>query len=592
MYAKKNRNRSLLMKAALQEIPCDLTVTNIRFLNIFTGEIYPAQVDILDGFVVRVREEGQETVLPSKNIYDGGDAYLIPGFIDVHMHVESTMMIPEQLGRAVLPWGTTTICTDPHEIGNVMGIEGVEFMLENGKKSALRQYILAPSCVPAVPGLESSGACFEAPEIRSLLEKEGVIGIAEIMDFVGVYKDSKRMHDIIDEGYKKQVFLQGHAPTVTGKELCAYRLGGPESDHESQSADEVREKLRLGIHVNVRGSSLCDVVPDLIRGLDGHRWYDHVSFCTDDVHASDLLSDGHVNRVVKRAIGAGMNPVDAIKCATLNAAKELGFQDLGAVAPGYAADFQLVRRLDAGQPEAVFVDGKLTARNGIYLGNDKAPVASDFKNTVNIPQISSEEDFLLRVPEGYEGDTIAVNVMVPSEDKILRTIRAIRLPVKNGAVSLEGQPKLQFVSVINRYGNGRQVIGVFEDFGLKEGAFATTITHDSHNLLVVYRDPQCAFKAAKALKASGGGICAVRENDGDHSVSVLSLPAAGLMSNLPCQEMAKQIDRVQSAVQEITTPDTSLLDASIMSLTALPGVTITDFGLVDGISQSLLPVFP
>ena len=588
MYAKKEKDRSRLMKAALQEIPCDLTVSNVRYLNIFTGEIYPAQVDILDGVVVRVREEGQETACPSREIYDGKDAYLIPGFIDVHMHVESTMMIPEQLSRAVLPWGTTTICTDPHEIGNVMGIEGVEFMLENAKKSALRQYVLAPSCVPAVPGLESSGASFEAPEIRTLLEKEDVIGIAEIMDFVGVYKDSPRMHAIIDEGLKKNAFLQGHAPTVTGRELCAYRLGGPESDHESQSAAEVREKLRLGMHVNVRGSSLCDVVPDLIRGLDGHRWYDHVSFCTDDVHASDLLADGHVNRVVKRAVAAGMSSLDAIKCATLNAAKELGIQDLGAVAPGYVADFQLVRRLDGSQPEAVFMEGRKVAENGVYTGCDPEPAASSFKNTVNIPQISSAADFILTVPENYAKDTIEVNVMVPSADKILRTVRPVSLPVRDGAVSLEGREDLQFVSVVNRYGNGKQVIGVFENFGLCEGAFATTITHDSHNLLVVYRDPESALKAVQALQACGGGICAVK----DSKASVLELPVAGLMSNLPCRQMAERIETVQKAVQEITTPETSLLGASIMSLTALPGVTITDFGLVDGISQTLLPVFP
>ena len=248
MYAKKEKDRSRLMKAALQEIPCDLTVSNVRYLNIFTGEIYPAQVDILDGVVVRVREEGQETACPSREIYDGKDAYLIPGFIDVHMHVESTMMIPEQLSRAVLPWGTTTICTDPHEIGNVMGIEGVEFMLENAKKSALRQYVLAPSCVPAVPGLESSGASFEAPEIRTLLEKEGVIGIAEIMDFVGVYKDSPRMHAIIDEGLKKNAFLQGHAPTVTGRELCAYRLNAPGLGKELGCTLETPRDMYLGFY--------------------------------------------------------------------------------------------------------------------------------------------------------------------------------------------------------------------------------------------------------------------------------------------------------------------------------------------------------
>ena len=215
MRTVKTKNRSRLIQAALGKIPCDLTIGNVQFFNVITGEVYPASVDILDGFVVLVREEGQEAVLPSKSYYDGEGRYLIPGFIDTHMHVESTMMIPENLSRAILPWGTTTICTDPHEIGNVMGVEGVEFMLENAKKSKLRQYVLAPSCVPAVPGIENAGASFGAEEVGRILDMDGVVGIAEIMDYVGVINDAERMHSIIDEGEKRGMYLQGPGCTST-----------------------------------------------------------------------------------------------------------------------------------------------------------------------------------------------------------------------------------------------------------------------------------------------------------------------------------------------------------------------------------------
>ena len=216
MRVSEKADRSRLIQAAMQEIPCDLTIQNVKLVNVITGEIYPASVDILDGHIVRVREEGQETTQPSREVYDGHGAYLMPGFIDAHMHVESTMMIPENFARAVVPWGTTTVCTDPHEIGNVCGIPGVKFMLESGRQTALRHLVLAPSCVPSVPGLESTGASFGAKEIAELLDTDDVVGIAEIMDYVGVYKDAPRMHSIIDEGIKRGMFLQGHAPRATG----------------------------------------------------------------------------------------------------------------------------------------------------------------------------------------------------------------------------------------------------------------------------------------------------------------------------------------------------------------------------------------
>ena len=451
MRTRKAKDRSRLIQAAMGQIPCDLTIGNVQFFNVITGELYPASVDILDGFVVLVREEGQEAVLPSKTYYDGQGRYLIPGYIDTHMHIESTMMIPENLARAILPWGTTTICTDPHEIGNVMGLDGVRFMLENAKKSKLRQYVLAPSCVPAVPGMENAGAEFLAKEVGELLDMDDVIGIAEIMDYVGVIQDSERMRTIIDEGLRRGVFLQGHAPYCFGRELAAYRIGGPVSDHESVNADEVRAKLRAGMHINLRASSLIDNLSFLVDGCKDQPWRDFVSVCTDDVHAKDLLTVGHINNVVRKAVASGLDGREVVKMATFNAAREYGFDDLGAIAPGYIADIQLVDALDGSRPKAVFTEGVLVAEDGKYLGGDCKTADYDLPNTVDLPQITGPASFELRVPEGYTGDTIRVNVMV-SEDgnRILRHVEPVELPVRDGVVDISGDPTLVFVCCAKR----------------------------------------------------------------------------------------------------------------------------------------------
>lgn len=586
MRTLKEKNRSRLIQAAMGKIPCDLTVKNVEYFNVFTGEIYAAEVDVLDGFVVRVREAGQAPELPAKNEYDGQGRYLIPGYIDTHMHVESTMMIPENLSRAILPWGTTTICTDPHEIGNVMGIDGVRFMLDNAKKSALRQYVLAPSCVPAVPELESTGASFGAKEVGEILDMDDVVGIAEIMDFVGVYQDGDRMHSIIDEGVKRGMYLQGHAPYVSGKELAAYRLGGPCSDHESATAEEVVEKLRCGIHVNLRASSLIDNLKTLVAGCRNHQWKDMVSICTDDVHAKDLLTVGHINKVVRKAVQAGLSGCEAIKLATFNAAREYGFDDLGAVAPGYIADMQLVDTLDGCQPAAVFVEGRLVAEHGAYVGPDRKEGDYDFPNTVNIPQIHSVEDFRLKAPAA--GNSVKIKVIVPRDgNRILRDTQVVELPVKDGCVDISGHPDLVYVTVINRFGTGTQTTAIYKDFGLSRGALATTISHDSHNLTVVYRSPEEAYLAAEAMRKCGGGVCVA---DGSE-VTLLPLPVAGLMSQMVCSDVAEQIEAVQKKLDTMTDGTVSLLSASVMALPVLPGVIITDRGLVDGLSQQFISQF-
>lgn len=584
MRIPEKTDRTRLIQAAMQIIPCDLTVENIQFVNMFTGEIYPASVDVLDGIVVRVREKGEETTLTSKEIYNGMGNYLIPGFIDVHMHVESTMMIPENFGRAVVPWGTTTVCTDPHEIANVMGIDGVKFMLENGRRSALRHFILAPSCVPSSPGFENSGAVFTAKEVGELLDLPDVVGIAEIMDFSGVYQDSKRMHSIIDEGIKRGVYLQGHAPKVTGKELAAYRLGGPIGDHESVDASEVREKLRNGIHINLRATSFADDMENLVKGFDTYKFHDFVSICTDDVHASDLLNTGHVNRVVRRAVELGLDPVDVIRFATLNAAREFGFDDLGAVGPGYQADFQLVGALDGRMPKAVFIKGKLVAKNGVYLMDDDKENLPHFPNTVNIPQIQSPEDFILRAPDGCESVLAAAIVLTKTDDAFSK-IEWIELPVKDGCVNIDDHEDLCYVCVANRYGNGGKTIALLKDKRMKNGAYGTTISHDSHNLTILYRNIEDAFSVAMTLAHEGGGICVACDGKID---GILPLPVAGLMSILPVKPLDDAINKMKSAVDNLYGEKTSLLQASVLALPCMPGVVITDVGLVDTIHHCIV----
>lgn len=582
MRISEVKDRKKLMDAAMGRIPCDLTVKNVQFVNVLTGEIYPAEVDILDGVTVRVREEGQEAPLPSKNTYDGQGRYMTPGYIDSHMHVESTMLIPSQVARAIVPWGTTTICTDPHEIANVMGVDGVRFMLEDGKRTALRHYVLAPSCIPAVPELECAGASFGAKEVGEILDLPGVVGVAEMMDYMGVVNHSQRMEEIAEEGRKRGLMLQGHAPLATGGLLAAYRIAGPLSDHESCSAQEVRDKMRSGMHVNIRSSSIIGYLDEQMQGIKGMTNLEMASVCTDDVHVGDLLSKGHVNHIVNLMIAGGMEPVQAIRLATINAAREYGFNDLGAIAPGYAADFQLVDKLDGGRPYAVFIRGELAAQQGVYVA-EIAGETPALPNTMHTGSVKAPEDFLLRV--GEDRTSARVLVIERTGHGLYRTGKWMELPVRNGCVSLDEHPELQFICVVNRHGTGGHTIGVTRDFGLTDGALATTVSHDSHNFTVVYRDIHSAFACYETLCGVGGGMCVARDGK---CFETLPLPVAGLMSTIPCEELSPRIEKVEHAMQSLCVKPFSLLNLAVYTLPVIPGMLITDRGIVDGTCQQFV----
>jgi len=450
--------------------------------------------------------------------------------------------------------------------------------------------VLAPSCVPAVPGKEGAGAAFFAEEVADLLDRDGVIGIAEIMDYMGVYNNDPRMVGIIEEGLKRGMFLQGHSPSVHGDELNAYLCAGPVSCHEGRNRDEVIEKLRLGMHINVQASSISqDANIPLIQGLLTLPWNDNVSICTDDVHASDLLKTGHINHVVGVCCKVGMDPILAVRCASYNAAREYHFDDLGAIAPGYVADMQLVDSLEGVMPYAVYCEGKLVAKEGKLVAGEATEAVGTNVNTVNIPQIQSLDD--LRIPAPIENGTVAayvhnaaMNPFIPNQPLYYK-----ELPVVNGYVDLsQADEPMSTIAIINRHGAGDKTIVPAINF-MCDGALGSTISHDSHNMTLLYNDVESAMAVARELERVGGGMCVAYKGE---VIATLPLPVAGLMSTLPCQEQAAAIDAFAEKLSTVCKDaDGMLLRIAVMALPVAPGYVLTDRGVVNGASQEFIPQF-
>lgn len=578
MKVIKNKNHTRLTQAALGKIQCDLALDNAQLVNVITGEIYPAGIDITDGIITRVRMHNEEAY--AKQHFDCKNNYVLPGFIDTHMHIESTMMIPENFGKAAVLWGTTTAVTDPHEIANVMGINGVKYMLESATHSPLRIFTLAPSCVPAVPNVESAGATFTDVDIYQLLQEENVIGVAEVMDYVGVINDDERMHNIIAVGEGQDGFIQGHAPYVRGNDLCAYLCGGPVSDHETRVADELQEKLRLGMHINIKSSSLSDTVQEFIEGIKSIPIHDFVSLCTDDVHAADLLTTGHINHIVNECVKKGIDPIDAIRFGTINAARELRFEDVGIIAPGYVADIQIVDNLQFNKrPEVVLVAGQ-----PVIAPLDMTVTPHFTTNTVNIPQITSPQVFGIESEEGTQHLIFSASraSMTPNQ-----TLNYKEFPVHKGKVVIPDLDTYQFISIVNRYGTGDITTVICSDFNLKHGCIASTISHDSHNMTIAYRHSYDAYIAAKELERIGGGMCFIEDGEVKYS---LPLPVGGLMSELTAKEIASKIEEMEKWVNYASDNSSPMLLAiAILALPVRPGIIITDKGVVRGETLQFIP---
>ncbi|WP_413112100.1 adenine deaminase [Thaumasiovibrio sp. DFM-14] len=589
------KDMSALVAASMGRKPVDLLLTNVQVVNLFTGEIHPGQVGLYDGFIAYVdidpenlkRENVQREAI---EVIDGQGRYLIPGFIDAHLHIESTMMTPQNFAKAVLPWGTTTVVTDPHEIGNVQGFDGVKYMAQASADMPLRNLVLAPSCVPALPGMESAGATFSSKDVIALCNDDDVFGVGEVMDFLGVLEQDDRMNPILEHSTQQSTYIQGHAPSMYGQRLNAYLCTGPTNDHESRFGQEAKDKMRLGMYVQARESSMSRNVRDIVDAVKSFKYHDYLCLCTDDREAADILEHGHMNHVVKVAIEAGLDPVTAIRCATLHTAKDLEIRNLGAVAPGYVADLLLVDDLSDPRPVQVISQGKRVAEQGQYIAPftpQQHPLEVQ-DTTAELPDFTAD---MLTINAPVNEGSVVVNVLHYLKlNASLTEWREISIPVVDGQLVL---PKgYQFVMIQNRYGKKDQrTLAVVSGSGLEQGAIAATVSHDSHNLTVMYDTPANAIAAIEQVKAMKGGIACANHGQ---LLGSLALPVAGLMSTLDCESLAVEGERLKEAVltlgfEEAVNP---MLRIATIALPVIPKAKLSDKGLIDVESKTFVPLFP
>ena len=584
------KNKKKLLDVALGRIPADFCIKNVQLVNVFTGEVYPAHVYLCDRFIAHVESENlDECLIHAKQVMDGMERYLIPGLIDAHVHIESSMMTPRNFARAVVPFGTTTVVTDPHEIANVYGKDGVIYMHDIAKNLPMRQFVDIPSCIPSVPTLEHGGAAFFADDIEELSRLERVIGLAEVMDFVAVVEGEQRMNDIIEMAERRNLYLQGHAPFVSGRMLSAYLCGGPHSCHESRGGKESLMKLRNGMFVDARDSSIAKNVKAIVEGVKGLKFYDYLCLCTDDREADEILNHGHINDVVNHAIECGLDPITAIRCATLNTAREIKVDNIGAIAPGYVADMLLVEKLEKIIPTHVFFEGQLVAKDGeLVVDITEAHDPLEDKNSMIVKPLNIE-DFCIKAP--IENGKIKTHVMTHHDLLLSDTSdEMIELDVVDGKVQLHDE-NLKYVAVVNRHPFKDTIgLGIVKGFGTHSGALASTVSHDCHNLTIVYDHPENALLAAKELIQSGGGMCAVLDGKILHT---LALPLAGLMSLKPAEELAEDAKKMKQANEKLglVGMDNPLLRIVTLALPVIPNVKMSDLGLIDVLNKQIIPLF-
>jgi adenine deaminase len=552
-----------IIAVARGEQPADLVIEGGQIVNVFSGEIHRADVAVDAGRIVGFGSYAARERL------DACGLFIAPGFIDAHIHLESTMLTPREFARVVVPMGTTTVVADPHEIANVLGLDGINYLLEASRDLPLTVFFMLPSCVPATE-LETAGARLGARELALLLSHPQVLGIAEVMNYPGVLAKDPSILDKIRLGHDKRI--DGHAPGVTGKDLNAYVGVGIKSDHECTTPEEALEKLRAGMHIFIREGSIAKNLEALLPIVSPSNAV-RCGLVSDDRHPTDLLAEGHMNYLLKRAVGLGLSPITAIQMATINPAKYFFTSDLGAVAPGYRADLVLLEDLKDFQPRLVLKAGRPVAREGQLIVDLPEP-AHSLRSTVNIGWAKTAG---LKI--SADGHTVAkVIELVP--DQILT--RKLHLPVaiRNGLAVADPLRDLAKLAVVERHrGTGNIGLGFVRGFGLKSGALAASVSHDSHNIIVVGTNDPDMWEAIRAVERLQGGLVAVKDAT---VLAAVRLPIAGLMSDGPFEQVVRQVRDVLSAARDLgsSLPD-PFIALSFLALPVIPALRLTDRGLVD-----------
>jgi len=552
----------------------DLLIKNGRVVDVFSGQIEKKDVAIFGGVIVGFGDYQAREIIDVK-----GD-FLCPGLIDGHVHIESSMVTIPEFARAVLPNGTTTVVTDPHEIANVLGREGIRFMAESARGLPLNVFIMLPSCVPATH-METSGATLRAIDLKSLFKEPWAIGLAEMMNFPGVIFRNPEVIKKIEMAKGKPI--DGHAPMLSGKGLYAYLTAGIRSDHECTTLREAKEKLKNGMWIMIRegttARNLRALLP-LVQPKNARRFL----FVTDDRHPKELLEEGHIDSMVRQAIRWGIDPILAIQMATLNPAEYFRLDDLGAIAPSYRADIVSFDHLGRFQIKKVFKDGVLVADNGKMLSSSiRKRKSPKVKGSVRIKPLKNNS-FLLRSDESLA----KVIQLIP--DQIITKKGVKKILLKEGVAYPNIKEDILKIVVVERHkATGNIGIGFVQGFGLKKGAIGSSVAHDSHNLVIVGTNDQDILKAAEVIQAMSGGLVAVLDG---RVLASLPLPIAGLMSEASVAQVNLQLEALHHAAKNLgcEIPD-PFMTLSFLSLPVIPELKITDKGLVDVNQFKFVPLF-
>jgi len=552
------------LAVARGDVPADVVVRGGRVLSVFTREWLDADVAVVDGVVAGLGEYDGEAVVEA----DG--RYVVPGFVDAHMHLESSKLLVDEFARLVLPFGTTAVVADPHEIANVLGTDGVHWLLDASAGLPLDVYFMASSSVPASQ-FESPRRALTTGDLDALLRRRRVIGLAEMMNFPGVIGAADSELDKL----ALAAHVDGHAPGVLGRSLQAYAAAGIGSDHEAYTADEGRERLRAGMWLLIREGSAARNLHALLPLLAEYG-PGRIAFCTDDREPEHIAADGHINSMVRDAVAAGIPPEDALVCGTLNPALWHGLSSIGAVAPGRAADLLLLPDLERFVPDLVLKGGAPVA------DIPSAEVPEWVRHTVRIGAYGPE---MFRIP--WSGGKARVIGIVPGQ--IVTDALVEEVPARAGEASADPERDLAKIAVVERHlGTGRAGLGFVRGFGLKRGALASSVAHDAHNVVVVGMNDASMAAAVRRLANRGGGIVVV---DGAEVLAELGLPVAGLLSDAPLQEVVAASNALVAAARELgCTLEAPFQHLAFLALSVIPSLKLTDRGLVDVDRFELVPL--
>ncbi|MFA1818810.1 adenine deaminase [Virgibacillus oceani] len=563
---------------AAKKVPAETVIKNGKIVDVFNQEIMEADIAIADGVFAGIGNyEG-------KKVIDAGGKYILPGFIDGHVHIESAMVTPDQFAKVVLPQGVTTVIADPHEIANVSGEEGIHFMIKSSENIPLNVYFGIPSCVPAAP-FENNGATLHAKEILPFYDHSSVISLGEVMDYPSVKNTNDEMMDKLVDAQTAGMLIDGHAAGFDVDGLNVYMAAHIHSDHECTTAEEAKERLQRGMYVMLREGSASRDLKELLKAVN-EKNARRCLFVTDDKHLDELMEEGSINHNVRVAIEHGISPITAIQMATLNAAECFGLNNKGAIAPGYDADFLLVNNLEELHITETYVNGMSVAKTGevTYEQEHSVLIPDRLMNSIHIKNVT-EKDLKIKLSESKSANVISI---IPNS--ITTKLNVMAADVINGYFQSSAEKDMLKLAVVERHkATGNIGMGIIHGLGLQSGAIASTIAHDSHNIIAAGENDEDLLMAIRYVKDINGGVVVVKDGE---ILAALALPIAGLISDEPYRKVKNKLEALNVALEAIGFQEefNPFITLSFMALPVIPEVKLTAKGLFDITALEHIPV--